>query len=75
MGWPIECAHVRTRTNGGLSLKPSDRWVISLCAGHHQEQHAIGERAFECRYGLDLRAIAEEFTRRSPHWKALSELA
>lgn len=64
---PIECAHVRTGTDGGQALKPSDRWTISLCNYHHAEQHRIGERSFEKRYGIDLAALAEEFARRSPH--------
>jgi hypothetical protein len=64
---PIEAAHVRKDTHAGLSLKPSDRWVISLCAHHHREQHNVGERAFERRYSIDLAALAQEFARRSPH--------
>lgn len=64
---PIECAHVRSGTDGGAGLKPSDRWAISLCAQHHREQHRIGEAAFETRYDLDLSALAREFVRRSPH--------
>ncbi|MFP5330112.1 MAG: putative HNHc nuclease [Alphaproteobacteria bacterium] len=63
----IECAHVRTGTDGGLALKPSDRWAISLCCDHHQEQHRLGERAFEKRYGITLYELAKEFARRSPH--------
>ena len=34
---PIECAHVRTGTDVGQGLKPSDRWTISLCRQHHAE--------------------------------------
>jgi hypothetical protein len=64
---PIECAHVRCGTDGGMGLKPSDCWCISLCKAHHVEQHAMGEPAFEAKYGLDLRALALEFARRSPH--------
>lgn len=64
---PIECAHVRSGTDGGTGLKPSDRWVISLCSEHHREQHRIGEAAFEHRYSIDLYELALEFTRRSPH--------
>lgn len=66
-GRPIECAHVREGTDGGMGMKPSDRWAISLCRNHHAEQHRIGERVFEGRYGLDLIRIAEVFARRSPH--------
>ena len=64
---PIECAHVRSGSDGGIGLKPSDRWTISLCWLHHQEQHQVGEMFFEKKYGLDLRGLATEFARRSPH--------
>jgi hypothetical protein len=63
----IECAHIKLDTDGGMALKPSDRWTISLCSLHHIEQHQIGERAFEKRYQVDLRDLACEFARRSPH--------
>ena len=68
---PIECAHIRGGTDGGIALKPSDRWVISLCSFHHAEQHLIGEQEFERRYHLDLVGLAEEFCSRSPHWSKL----
>ena len=64
---PIECAHVRTGTDGGVGLKPSDRWTVSLCSAHHAEQHRIGEARFELRYGLDLKGLAMAFAARSPH--------
>ncbi len=63
----IECAHVRSGTDGGIGLKPSDKWCISLCRAHHAEQHLIGEAAFEQKHVLDLSSIAAEFARRSPH--------
>lgn len=63
----IECAHVRTGTDGGLAMKPSDRWAISLCHDHHKEQHDIGEKAFQTRYAIDLYELALEFAQRSPH--------
>lgn len=68
---PVECAHVRRSTDGGTALKPSDSWTISLCVFHHHEQHQIGEQAFENRYAIDMRALAEEFARRSPHRRQL----
>lgn len=71
LGTPIECAHVRTGTDGGTALKPSDRWAISLCLEHHREQHSIGEQAFERRYDIDLYDLALEFARRSPHRNAV----
>jgi hypothetical protein len=63
---PIECAHVRSGTDGGTALKPSDRWCISLCAYHHAEQHRLGERRFAIKYDLDLAQLAATFARRSP---------
>lgn len=68
---PVECAHVRCGTDGGLGLKPSDRWTLSLCRDHHREQHDLGERRFEAKYDLDLREIAREFARRSPQARKL----
>jgi hypothetical protein len=64
---PIEAAHVRTGTGGGVGMKPGDDWVISLCSDHHREQHQIGERAFEARRGIDMKALAVEFFAKSPH--------
>lgn len=74
-GRPIEVAHVRTGTGGGMAVKPSDRWVISLCRDHHSEQHRIGERSFEAAAGINMKALAEEFARKSPHWPKLREMA
>jgi hypothetical protein len=73
-GRPIECAHFRDGTGGGISMKPSDRWVWSACADHHREQHQIGERAFQAKYGIDLRALCETFAKQSPHWPKLREM-
>ncbi len=58
---------MRSGTDGGTALKPSDRWSVSLCRTHHAEQHRIGERAFEAKHALDLKAIAERFAATSPH--------
>lgn len=68
---PIECAHVRGGTDGGVGLKPSDRWVISLCVMHHIEQHRVGEARFQRRYGMDLLQLASLFAKLSPHWDRL----
>lgn len=62
----IECAHVRTGTDGGTGLKPSDWWTIPLCAVRHREQHNVGEGTFERVYGLDMKAIALALARKSP---------
>ena len=68
---PIECAHVRGGTDGGVGLKPSDRWTVSLCSAHHAEQHRIEERRFEARHGLNLRELATSFALQSPHRQRL----
>jgi hypothetical protein len=69
----IECAHVRTGTDGGVGIKPSDRWCISLCKECHVRQHRIGERTFEVAWGIDMKALAEEFYRASPHRRKLEQ--
>lgn len=63
----IEAAHVRTGTDGGTGLKPSDKWVVSLCRDCHARQHQIGEDAFEKANGINLKSLAELFYRGSPH--------
>lgn len=68
-GGPIEAAHVRNGTDGGMGEKPSDWWCLSLCQSHHRRQHLIGETEFERQYGINMRKIAEELASRSPHRK------
>jgi len=63
----IECAHVRTGTDGGTGIKPSDRWTISLCKECHTRQHAMGETTFEQSYRINMKALASEFYAKSPH--------
>jgi hypothetical protein len=63
---PIEAAHVRSGTDGGMGLKPGDDWAISLCAFHHREQHWWGEGDFEDIYKIRMKALAMEFAAKSP---------
>src|SRR5688500_13568130 len=63
----IECAHVRVGTDGGVGAKPSDRWCISLCKDCHSRQHQIGEPSFERMTSINMKELAAEFFRRSPH--------
>jgi hypothetical protein len=63
----IECAHVRDGTDGGMGIKPSDRWCISLCKTCHTWQHQVGEREFERQHNIDMKALAEAFFKASPH--------
>src|SRR3990167_10613794 len=63
----IEACHVRTGTDGGTGIKPSDSWVIPMCSTHHREQHQCGEPAFERRYIIDMKEIAQALWQASPH--------
>ena len=63
----IECAHVRTGTNGGLGMKPSDAWTINLCRDCHEQQHRIGETPFEIMHAIDMKKLAKAFYLASPH--------
>lgn len=68
-GRPIEVAHVRRGSGAGMSQKPDDFCTISLCggpAGHHAEQHRIGEQSFAAKYSIDLDRLADEFAAASP---------
>lgn len=64
---PTEAAHVRRGTDAGVGMKPGDQYTISLCQGHHAEQHLCGELTFERRHGIDMKEKAEEFVAKSPH--------
>lgn len=70
VGRPIQAAHVRTGTDGGMGLKPSDCWAISLCDAHHHLQHQHGEEYFEALFKIDMKALAQafwnEFRRKNP---------
>ena len=43
---PSSAAHVRTATDGGVGMKPSDRYAVPLCTTCHAKQHRIGELTF-----------------------------
>lgn len=47
-------------------MKPGDNWSIPCCHTHHMEQHRIGHRAFDERYGIDSRGLAERYAESSP---------
>lgn len=70
-GKPIEAAHVRTGTDGGVGMKPGDQWAISLCSMHHRKQHLWGERTFGQAFKIDMKALAQEFAAKSPHRRKL----
>ncbi len=64
-GDPIVFAHIRSAANSGKALKPASWYGISLCDGHHKEQHR-GDKTFSAKYGIDVWQLAAEFARRSP---------
>ena len=43
---PSETAHIRTGTDGGVGMKPGDRYAIPLCTACHAKQHRVGELTF-----------------------------
>ena len=43
---PSEAAPVRTATDGGVGMKPGDRYAIPLCTACHAKQHRVGELTF-----------------------------
>ena len=43
---PSEAAHIRTGTDGGVGMKPGDRYAIPLCTVCHTKQHRVGELTF-----------------------------
>ena len=63
----IEAAHVDHAGGKGIGTKVADKFAIPLCGGpegHHAEQHRIGWKSFEAKYGLDAVDVAGQF------WKA-----
>lgn len=45
--------HVRGGTDGGIGMKPSDRYSVPGDHACHMEQHRIGEVTFWGRLGID----------------------
>lgn len=52
-----EAAHVRSGTDGGTGLTPSDHYAVPLCAWCHtlgpEAQHAVGELTFWANLKID----------------------
>lgn len=64
--WPVDAAH------GEHSKGASGDWrsILPLCSGldgHHREQHTLGRRTFEAKYGLSLEAGAAATRRTLAH--------
>ena len=55
---PSEAAHVRTGTDGGVGVKPGDRYALPLCTACHAKQHRIGELTFWSALRIDPLNVA-----------------
>ena len=55
---PSEAAHVRTGTDSGGGIKPSDRYAVPLCSSCHARQHGIGELTFWSALRIDPLNVA-----------------
>jgi Putative HNHc nuclease len=63
---PIQAAHFRSAANSGTGMKPGPEYLLPLCRNHHTEQHSIGQKAFEERYGISMRQKALAYATESP---------
>jgi hypothetical protein len=50
---PSDAAHVRTATDGGVGMKPADRYTVPLCTTCHAKQHRMGELSFWSALRID----------------------
>ena len=55
---PSEAAHVRSGSDGGAGMKPSDRYTVSLCSDCHALQHQFGELTFWSNVRIDPLNVA-----------------
>ena len=53
-----EPAHVRTGTDGGVGMKPGDRYTVPLCTACHAKQHRVGELSFWSALRIDPLNVA-----------------
>jgi len=55
---PSEAAHVRSGSDAGAGMKPSDRYSLSLCTNCHALQHQFGEQRFWSTVRIDPLNVA-----------------
>ena len=67
---PSEAAHVRTGTDGGVGVKPGDRYAVPLCTACHAKQHRLGELTFWSALCIDPLNVALRLWTVSPDLKA-----
>ncbi|HZT50762.1 MAG TPA: hypothetical protein VFA22_02455 [Stellaceae bacterium] len=53
-----EAMHIRSKTDGGMGLKPADRFSVPGCAACHARQHRTGEVTFWGELGIDPLNVA-----------------
>src|SRR6201987_2289331 len=53
-----EAAQVRTGTDGGVGVKPGDRYAVPLSPACHAKQHRIGELSFWSALRIDPLNVA-----------------
>ena len=41
---PTEACHIRASLDGGIGLKPSDKYVVPMCHECHSKQHRTSEK-------------------------------
>ena len=58
---PSEAAHIRSGSDGGAGMKPSDRYTVSLCSDCHALQHQFGELTFWSTVRIDPINVAFRF--------------
>jgi len=66
---PSESAHVRTGTDGGIGMKPGDRYTVPLCINCHAQRHRVGDLTFCSRFRFDPLSLALRL------WTVSSDLA
>jgi hypothetical protein len=49
---------VRTGTDGGVGMKPGDRYTVPLCTACHAKQHRVGELSFWSALSIDPLNVA-----------------
>ena len=49
---------MRTGTDGGVGMKPGDRYAVPLCTACHGKQHRIGELTFWSALRIDPLNVA-----------------
>ena len=49
---------MRSGSDGGVGMKPADRYIVSLCSDCHSLQHQFGELTFRSTVRIDPLNVA-----------------